>query len=155
MELIAVLLIMAICLSLGFDLIAQFDAEQRAERSARNCVAFLRYARNLAMTTGYPAKLTINTSTGNFAVYSATNTGGTTWNSSPVSQSLIFNDSMSITLGSRRDLYGTSMTVSPSTITEFDYNQLGTSNNSGTLTFSCAGVAKQVVIPAVGDPVLN
>ena len=50
-EMIAVLLVIAIGASLSIDTIASFDSHQRAERAARNCVAFSRYARNLAMTT--------------------------------------------------------------------------------------------------------
>jgi len=155
MELIAVLLIMAICTSLSIDTIASFDSHQRAERAARNCMAFLRYARNLAMTTGYPAEVQINTSTGTFAVYSAKDTSGITWNSSPVSQSLISNGSMSITMSTRQDLYGTTMTVAPSGTTAFVFKQTGSCGVAGTLTFSCAGVTSTLTIPAVGDPTVQ
>jgi prepilin-type N-terminal cleavage/methylation domain-containing protein len=153
LELIMVLMVIAIGTSLSIDMIAGFDAHQRAERAARNCAAFARYARNLAMTTGKSAKLSVNPSTGTFAVYWESN--GTTFDSTPVSQSLAGTGSMSITLGSRRDLAGTTMTASPSGTTDFVYTQLGSCSAAGTLTFSCAGVSNTVTIPAVGDPVVN
>ena len=153
MEMIAVLLIMAIGATISIDSIAAFDSHQRAERAARNCAAFTRYARNLAMTTGKLAKLSVTPATGTFAVYWQSN--GTSYDTSPVSQNLINTGLMTITMGARRDLVGTTMSVSPSGTTDFVYTQLGSCSVAGTLTFSCAGVSNTVTIPTVGDPVVN
>ena len=150
-EVMVVLLIIAIGAALSIDTIAAFDAQQRAERAARNCVAFTRYARSLAMTTGTATKLSINTGAGSFGVY--TQTGTSTW--ALVTQSLIGSGPMTITMSARRDLVGTTMSVSPSGTTDFIYTQLGACSTSGTLTFTCAGSSKTMTIPAVGDPVVN
>jgi prepilin-type N-terminal cleavage/methylation domain-containing protein len=150
-EIMLVLLVIAISATLSIDLIADYDAHQRSERAARYSVQFLRYARNLAMTTGKNAKLTVNATNGTFAVYWQSN--GTSYDPTPVSQSLMGTGSMSIAVGSRQDLVGT--TVSPTATTDFIYNPLGSCNVAGTLTFTCGGVGQSVTIPVVGEPSLN
>src|SRR4051812_40645386 len=52
LELMLVILIMSILSVAGMDAISTFEANQRADRAARESLTAFRFARGLAMTTG-------------------------------------------------------------------------------------------------------
>src|SRR5689334_1501060 len=86
MELVLVLLILAITSALGIDAVSTFEANQRADRGARETLAFFRYARHLSMTTGKSAKIEIDTVNKTISVYWKSN--GVSWDATPVAQSM-------------------------------------------------------------------
>src|SRR5205085_5411577 len=80
MEVMLVLVIMSIVAVLGMDAIAEFEAAQRADRAARESLAFFRLARNLAMTTGKNAKVVVDPSTNKISVFwKGDGTGGSAY----------------------------------------------------------------------------
>src|SRR4051794_13535147 len=85
-EVMIVLLIMSIIAVLAIDAISGFEANQRADRAARESLAAFRYARTLAMTTGKTTKVSVNTTTGNIAVYWMSN--GTSFDTTPAATGL-------------------------------------------------------------------
>ena len=54
-----VVLIMSIIGVLSLGAVADFEANQRADRAARESLTFFRFARSLAMTSGKNAKVRI------------------------------------------------------------------------------------------------
>src|SRR6476660_9074196 len=92
MEMLVVLIIMSIVTVLGIDSVATFEANQRSERAARGCLAFFRYARNLALTTGKSAKVQVDTTNHTLAVYWMSN--GSSWDATPVSANFVSGGSM-------------------------------------------------------------
>ena len=153
MELMIVLLIMSITMVLGTDSIASFEANQRAERAARETLAYFRYARTLAMTTGKNAKVQIDTTQHTVAVYWMSN--GSTWDATPASASMAVGGTMSMDLDTRQELVGTTFTVTPAGTTSFIYNALGSNATSATLTFTFGSKSKVLTVPSVGDPQVN
>jgi Tfp pilus assembly protein FimT len=153
MELILVLLILSITSVISIDTIATFEANQRAERGARETLAFFRYARHLAMTTGKQAKVEINSANRTICVYWKSN--GIAWDAAPVAQSMAPNGTMKLDFATSPELAGISLSVTPSGTTSFIYSALGACNVRATLTFTCGTKAKSLVVPMIGDPQLN
>ncbi len=152
-EMIIVILILSIVYVMGMDTIATFEANQRADRAAREILAFFRFARQLAMTTGNNAKVQVNTAGNSFAVYLMSN--GTTWDAAPYPQAMASGGTMKISLNTARELAGTTISVNPPATTAFIYQPLGTCTATGTVTFTYATKTKSITIPAVGDPQIN
>jgi len=153
MELMIVIMIMAIVASLGVDTISTFEANQRAERAARESLALFRYARYLALSTGKSSKVEIDTSAGTLAVYWMSN--GTSWDATPVSHSMFSGNVMQMALSSMRETNGVAMTVTPAGTTSFVYGALGSCATSGTVRFSFGTRSKTLTIPPVGDVQVN
>jgi prepilin-type N-terminal cleavage/methylation domain-containing protein len=149
-EMMIVLLIMSIVSVLGMDTISEFEAGQRAQRASLEILAFFRYARTLAMTTGDNAEVQLDTTNNTFAVYLMSN--GTSWDATPYAQSMASGGTMLINLNTERELAGTVMTVSPTTATAFIYQPLGTCTVTGTIRFTFGGKVSTLTVPAVGDP---
>jgi Tfp pilus assembly protein FimT len=152
-ELLAVLLIMSIVSVLGIDTVATFEANQRADRAAREALGFFRYARTLALTTGKNSKVQIDTSAKTLSVYWMSN--GTSWDANPVSVSFVSGGIMLLNFAHAPELKGTSFTVTPSGTTAFVFGPTGACATAGTLQFTFGTKAKSLVIPSVGDPQLN
>jgi prepilin-type N-terminal cleavage/methylation domain-containing protein len=153
MELLIVLLILSITSVIGIDAIATFEANQRAERGARETLAFFRYARHLAMTTGKQAKVEIDTVNKTISVYWKSN--GVAWDATPVAQSMASGGIMKLDFANSREIKGTSLSVNPAGTTSFVYSALGACSIRATLTFTYGTKAKDLVVPMVGDPQLN
>jgi Tfp pilus assembly protein FimT len=153
MEILLVLLILSITSVIGIDAIATFEANQRADRGARETLAFFRYARHLAMTTGKSAKVQIDPANKTIAVYWMSN--GTSWDASPVAQSMASGGTMKLDFANSGEIKGTSLTLNPAGTTAFTYNALGACSSRSTLTFTYGSKAKDLVIPMVGDPQLR
>jgi prepilin-type N-terminal cleavage/methylation domain-containing protein len=149
MEIMAVLLIMSICAVVGLDSIATFEANERAERGAREALAYFRYARHLAVTTGKSAKVEINTTAKTVAVYWMSN--GTTWDATPVTHSMASGGQLQLNFATSPEIKGTTISVSPAT-TSFIFSSLGACETRATITFTFGNKAKTLVIPMVGDP---
>lgn len=153
-EVMIVLIIMAICATLAMGAISNYEASQRPERAARECQALLRYARNLALTTGKTACLRINTTNNTMAVYWQSN--GTSYDANPVSSSAGVGGQLLIDLDTQREIAGVRMTLSGGgTSQDFAYNALGSGATSGTITFSYGTRARSIVIPRIGEATVN
>src|SRR5262249_1087777 len=85
-EILIVVIILGIVTSFGVQAISEFEANHRAGRAARECMAAFRYSRYLAMTTGKNSKVSFNTGSNSLSVYWMSN--GSTWDSTPVSEPL-------------------------------------------------------------------
>jgi Tfp pilus assembly protein FimT len=157
MEVILVLLIMSIIAVLGMDAIAEFEAAQRADRAARESLAFFRLARNLAMTTGKRSRVAISTSNNTVTVLwnQSGDWNGTTGTFASVSNGMTASGTSVLDLTNSRDLVGTTMALNPTSTTSFDYTALGNCAQSGTITFSYGGRTKNLIVAAVGDPTLQ
>src|SRR4051812_48054706 len=77
LELMLVVLIMSILSVAGMDAISSFEANQRADRAARESLTAFRFARGLAMTTGKKAKVVVDTAARTISIYWQSN--GTTY----------------------------------------------------------------------------
>ena len=152
-ELMLALLIMSILAVLGMDAIADFEAAQRADRAARESLAFFRFARNLAMTTGKKAKVAVDTTNRTVAVYWQSN--GTSYDATPYTMSMTSSGTALLNMGTARELAGTTLALNPSGTTYFEYSALGTCAQTGTVNFSFAGKAKSLAVVNVGDPQLQ
>lgn len=149
-EMTMVLLIMSIIAMLGVDAVANFEAAQRADRACRESLAYFRFARSLALTTGKKAEVSVNSASGTIAVYYQSN--GTSYDTTAYSTGIIAGGSWTLNINNARELAGTAIAITPATTTAFEYGPLGTCNETGTVTFSYAGVSKSLVVAAVGDP---
>ena len=149
-EMLIVILIMSIVSVLGMDTISEFEAGQRAQRASLEILAFFRYARNLAMTTGNNAEVKLDTVNNTFAVYLMSN--GTSWDTTPYAQSMTSGGTMLINLNAERELSGVTMSVAPTTATAFIYQPLGTCTVTGVISFTFGSKVSTVTVPAVGDP---
>ncbi len=149
-EMTMVLLIMSIIAMLGIDAVANYEAAQRADRACRESLAYFRFARSLALTTGKKAKVTVDTVNKIVAVYYQSN--GASYDATAYSTSMLAGGSWTLNVGNARELAGTSITLNPAATTYFEYGPLGTCSETGTVTFSYAGVSKNLVVAAVGDP---
>jgi prepilin-type N-terminal cleavage/methylation domain-containing protein len=152
-ELLLVLLIMSILAVLGMDAIGEFEAAQRADRAARESLAFFRLARNLAMTTGKKAKVAIDTSARTVSVYWQSN--GTSYDATAYTNGMSATGTSVLNLNSARELVGTTVTLNPAATTYFEYSALGTCAQTGTVSFSYGGKTKGLSIVNVGDPQLQ
>jgi prepilin peptidase dependent protein A len=152
-ELMLVLLIMSILAVLGMDAIADFESAQRADRAARESLAFFRFARNLAMTTGKKAKVAINTTNRTVSIYWQSN--GTTYDATPYPVSMTSTGTAVLNLANARELVGTLVALNPATTTDFEYSALGTCAQAGAVNFSFGGRTKTISVVNVGDPRLQ
>jgi Tfp pilus assembly protein FimT len=153
MELTMVMLIMSIVGVLGIDAISSFEANQRADRAARESLACFRYARTLAITTGKKAKVAISTASGTVSVYWMSN--GTSYDATPVATGSTASGQWVVNMNSARELMGTAISLNPTTTTYFEFNTLGTCGQTGTVSFTYAGRVKSLTVNHVGDPVLQ
>jgi prepilin-type N-terminal cleavage/methylation domain-containing protein len=149
-EIMIVVIIISICTVMAMDGISAFEANQRADRGAREALVWFRFARNLAMTTGKKAKVSIDTTNKTLAVYWQSN--GTTYDVNPYATSMTATGTAVLNFGANRELTGSSISVNPVATTYFEFGALGTCSQSGTLTFTYAGRSKSLAIAAVGDP---
>jgi prepilin-type N-terminal cleavage/methylation domain-containing protein len=150
MELMLVILIISIVSLLSIDTVADFEANQRADRAARESLAFFRYARSLAMTTGKKAEVVVSPAAGTLSVFWQSN--GTSWDATPVATGATASGQWVLNLNNQRELVGTAVSLNPSGTTSFVYGALGTCVQTGTLTFTFAGRTKSLVVANVGDP---
>lgn len=151
-EILLVLLIMSIIAVLGMDGIAEFEAAQRADRAARESLAFFRLARNLAMTTGKNAKVVVNPTSNNVSVFWQSN--GTTYDAAAYANSMTSTGTCVLDISNSRDLAGTIITA-PAVSTNYEFSALGNCAATGTVTFQYGGHSKSLVIAFVGDPSLQ
>ena len=152
LEVMIVLLIMALVVSLGVQTIASFEANQRADRAARETLVAFRYARNLAMTTGKNACVLFDPPTNSFSVYWQSN--GSSWDATPVQQPLAPGN-YTIDYDTEKELVGTSFSLNPSGTNRFTYSGLGTCDNASVVTFTFGSKSKTMSIVRVGDPTIN
>lgn len=153
LEVMIAVTILAIMATLGLDMIADNDAAMRAERAARECVAAIRAARTLAITTGANAGVEFNVGQKKFHVYGA-NTPGT-----PVSNSLCAGGTYIVSLTTNRELSGVTMQVALNGVStdpgDLQFTPRGATANDGSVTFTYGGRTRVVTIPIVGDPTMN
>jgi prepilin-type N-terminal cleavage/methylation domain-containing protein len=152
-ELMLVLLIMSILAVLGMDAVADFEAAQRSDRAARESLAFFRFARNLAMTTGKKAKVAVDTANRTVSIYWQSN--GTSYDGTPYATSMTGTGTAVLSLATARELAGTSVALNPTTTTDFEYSALGTCAQTGTVNFNYGGRTKSLAVVNVGDPQLQ
>ena len=152
-ELMLVLLIMSIVAVLGMDAIAEFESAQRADRAARESLAFFRFARNLAMTTGKKAKVAVDTTNRTVSVYWQSN--GTSYDATPYATGMTGSGTAVLNLTAARELVGTAVALTPTTTTYFEYSALGTCGQTGVVNFSFGGKSKTLAVVNVGDPQLQ
>jgi type II secretory pathway pseudopilin PulG len=154
-----VVLIMSIIGVLSLGAVADFEANQRADRAARESLAVFRFARSLAMTSGKNAKVRIVSSA--VAPYSATlsvywksyGAGSSNYDyTQPYPTGTTASGTMVLDFNATRELVGT--TVSPSGTTDFEFTPLGSCAATGTITFSYGGKSKAISIQKVGDPLI-
>ena len=151
-EVLLVLLIMSIIAVLGMDAIAEFEAAQRADRAARESLAFFRLARNVAMTTGKKAKVVVDPAGNLVSVFWQSN--GTSYDTTAYVNGMTSTGTSVLNINTSRDLVGTAITA-PATTANFEYSALGNCSQSGTVTFFFGGHTKSLVIASVGDPTLQ
>lgn len=153
MEMMIVVTLMAITAVISVDTIATFEANQRADRACREALGFFRFARNLAMTTGKTAEVRLDFTAHTFAVYWQSN--GTSYDATPYAQSMIAGGQMIIDLDTERELAGATMATTPASTTDFAYGPLGSCSTAATITFTIGAKTKTLVVPKVGDPVVQ
>jgi prepilin-type N-terminal cleavage/methylation domain-containing protein len=154
-EMILCMIIMAIIAKIGVDVISRTESNQRADRAARETVVALRYARNLATTTGNSSGVEIDTSTRKIRVYTMIGTTKTF-----VSAPFMGNGgAFQIDLANDRAVKGVTLTMSiPSdTSNPHDvlFNSLGATKNTGTVRFNYGSTYKTVTIGSLADPTIN
>jgi prepilin-type N-terminal cleavage/methylation domain-containing protein len=154
-EIMIVVLIMSIIGVLSVGAVADFEANQRADRAAREALAVFRFARSLAMTTGKNAKVRVVSSAtaATLTVYHKdyATADGYDYNQ-PFASGLTASGTMTLNLGASKELVGTS--ISPAGTTDFEFNILGSCTSTGTITFGYAGKSKAIAISKVGDPTI-
>jgi Tfp pilus assembly protein FimT len=146
-------LILSILAMLGMDGIAEFEAAQRPDRAARESLAYFRLARTLAMTTGKKAKVSVSTSNKTVSVFWQSN--GTTYDATAYASGMTGSGTAVLNLSSNQELTGTTVSLNPTTTTDFEYSPLGTCLETGTVTFTYGGKSKSLSIASVGDPQLQ
>ena len=153
-EVMIVLMIMSIITLIAMDAIASFEANQRADRAAREALACFRFTRNLAMTTGKKAKVVVDTSARTLSVYWQSN--GSTYDATPYTTGLTSTGSWVLNLNNSRELIGTTLSTTNTTAgytNYFEFSPLGSCTPYiGTLNFSYASKTKGLVVASVGDP---
>ena len=156
-ELMIVIVILAIAATLGADVISHTEATQRADRAAREVLAALRFARNLALTTGNISGVEFDTSAKNAKVYTMINSVQT-WVTVPFTGSGKSGQYLIDFVGDR-EITGVTLTVSlPSDTTnpyDVAFNSLGATLNTGTVKFSYSTCYKTLTITALADPTIN
>lgn len=152
-EIMLVVLIMSIIAVLGMDAIAEFESSQRADRAARESLVFFRLARNLAMTTGKKAKVAVDTSNRTVSVFWQSN--GTAYDATAYTNGMTGSGTSVLNLNNAREVVGTTVALNPSGTTYFEYSALGTSAQTGTVSFTYGGKTKSLVVANVGDPQLQ
>jgi prepilin-type N-terminal cleavage/methylation domain-containing protein len=153
LEVLITVTILAITAVISVDTIATFEANQRADRAARETVAYFRFARHLAMTTGKTAEVRISTTNRTIGVYWMSN--GTSYDATPYTQSMAASNQMLINLGTQRELSGTTLSVAPTTALDFAYGPLGSCSTAATITFTFGSRTRSLVVPKVGDPIVQ
>jgi prepilin-type N-terminal cleavage/methylation domain-containing protein len=149
-ELMLVLVIMSILAVLGMDAIADFESAQRSDRAARESLAFFRFARNLAMTTGKKAKVAVDPANRTVSVYWQSN--GTSYDATPYATGMTATGTAVLNMSAARELVGTALALNPAGTTYFEYSALGTCAQTGTVSFSFGGRTKALAVVNVGDP---
>ena len=156
-ELVLVLTIMAITATLAADVISTTESNQRADRAAREVVAALRFARNMAMTTGNTSGVEFDTTAKTAKVYTMINSVQT-WVTVPFTGTGKSGQYI-INFAGDREILGVTMTVSlPSDTTnpyDVTFNSLGATTNTGTVRFSYSVNYRTVNITALADPTIN
>ena len=148
-EVLMVVLIMGICATIGLDAISASDANQRAERSAREVLAAFRFARNLAINTGKKAQVVISTSSATASVYWMSN--GSTWDPAPLTSNMSPTGQWVVNLATSPEMRGTAISISPA-INTFIYGTTGTCSATATITFNYGFRTRSLIVSAVGDP---
>jgi Tfp pilus assembly protein FimT len=143
--------IMGILALIAVDAIADSDANLRAERAAREAVAAIRFARSRAMSDTTTYKVRFNVAGKTISVVDPAN-------SDAVLAAPIKGNTMLLSLTGNSDIAGVTMACSLSGDSadpyDITYTGLGGTANSGTVTFTYAGISKVLQIPNVGDPIL-
>ena len=152
-ELMLVMLIISILSVAGMDAIASFEANQRADRAARESLTAFRFAKGLAMSTGKKAKVVVDPIARTLSVFWQSN--GTTYDATAYPTGMTATGTWVLNMNSSRELVGTTIALNPTTTTYFEYNALGTSGQTGTITFGYASKSKSLVISNVADPQLQ
>ena len=157
MELLIVVLILAITAKMAVDVISSTEASMRADRAARETLAALRFARNLATTTGNVSGVEFDTAARKIKVY--TMIGATqTWVSVPFAGSGK-SGLYQIDLAADREVSGVTLTVTiPSAAAnpyDVAFNALGATRNTGTVKFNYSNTSKTLTITSLADPTLN
>jgi hypothetical protein len=141
------------------DAVSTFEANQRADRAAREALAAFRFARSLAMTTGKKAKVMLDTTTtvSSFSVFWQSN--GAAYDTTAYSTGMVAGGTYVLKMGTNanaaRELANTTFAVSNTTggyTNYFEFSALGNCAQTGTITFTYAGKTKRLVIANVGDP---
>jgi len=153
MELMVVILILAILSVMGMDAIADFETAQRADRAARESLAYFRLARTVAMTTGKKAKVSISTVNKTVSVFWQSN--GSSYDATAYPTGMTASGVCVLNLTNSRELTGTTISLNPTTTTDFEYSALGTCLQTGTVSFNYGGKTKSISVVAVGDPTLQ
>jgi Tfp pilus assembly protein FimT len=155
-EIMIVVLIMSIIGVMSLGAVADFEANQRADRAAREAMALFRYARNLAMTTGKNAKVRVVSSSSGMALGVYHKNYGTNKDTydytQPYGTSLTASRTLVLNMNASRELVGTA--ISPAGTNDFEFNVLGSCTPAGTLTFSYGGRSQTLTVRSVGDPVI-
>jgi Tfp pilus assembly protein FimT len=152
-ELMIVVLILSILSVTAMDAIATFEANQRADRAARESLAAFRFAKGLAMSTGKKAKVVVDTTASTLSVFWQSN--GTAYDTTAYATGMTTTGTWVLNMNNNRELVGTAISLNPTTTTFFEYNALGTSGQTGTVTFTYGTKTKSLVVSNVGDPQLQ
>jgi Tfp pilus assembly protein FimT len=151
---LVVVVVLGIVANIGLDAISAADANFRADRAARETLAALRYARWLAMSSGNTCGVEFDTAQKKIKVYTLIN-GTQTWVTSPFGKSATY----LIDLANNSEVANVAMGVAiPSRAANpYDcaFTTLGSTVNTGTVTFTYGRGRKAVTIVPVGDPTLQ
>lgn len=155
-EIMIVVLIMSIIAVLSLGAVADFEANQRPDRAAREAMALFRYARNLAMTSGKNAKVRVVSSSTAAGLTVYHKNYGTNQDAYDHTQaygtSLTAGRTLSLNMNASRELVGTA--IEPAGTTDFEYNVLGSCSTAGTVTFRFGGKSQTLTVRNVGDPTI-
>ena len=155
-DVLLTVLILGIASAIGFDAIAESEANFRADRAARETITALRYARTLALTTGNPSGVEFDNTLRLVRVYSMIN-NVQTWVTNPLSGG--GSNLYQIDLSNTREVAGVAMVVNIPTDATNPYDcqisPLGSTSNIGTITYSFGRGRRVVTITALGEPTLN
>jgi prepilin-type N-terminal cleavage/methylation domain-containing protein len=150
-EMLCTVLIMAIVSTIAVDVIADTEAQLRAERAAREAVIAIRFARARAMADGVPYIVRFNVGGKTISVVDPANayavlaapTGG---------------GQMLINFGTNRDVANVAMVPSLAGDATDPYDMTfrpnGGTANSGSVSFTYGARTKVLQVPNVGDPII-
>lgn len=141
--------------------VSNVTESERTSFAGQEAVSALRYARQLAQTTGVPCGVIFDNTNQQIKVFRGTTTNIVSDNAMPGGQYIVNMGNQANTRGVK--IAQISLAGGSTTTVTYGYvggtsgvaKGLGSTNNTGFIKFSLGGASKTVNIPSAGDPTLN